>query len=364
MRISIPANIVLKLKQPKCRAWIEKRPAPESVQLYAGVLHEALNKELPIKWDYIVWEKKEGYIEENTEEFRMNLVVLLSKIFREGEGKLSEDNYNYLVWFYEEFGPLFREEAVPVHELEWLFHNFYYFLRISNQILNPDHEEIINDFYRPLMMAQIVHGESNNYWELFEYDSSKNEFRFMPINSRYYESEFLKKYKFLIVKPKENIGTSHERLIRWIRQVAFKNLNKLLNEGLKYKSGLTTVNGKFILEITPQDAFTLILLQSALKGVAFKKCAGGCGKLTRNDSCASCSRKAQVKENVLTVFRNWVRRGHITKEEYEKIRIHASKVYKPKKVTSLDEIKIEGDKLKKKLEDYLRSVLRKEPVSR
>lgn len=337
-------SLELKLKQRKCVAKIVEREAPAEIQLLASLIKGKDSEFEPVMEECITWEEKEDYI--TLKEDFWEMVMVLSVEFLTSKG---EQRVEHLLSFYNTFGPLFKRKVMPLYEVELYIETFFLFLMSYKQIFElkpgmPPAVGILEEYlYTPIEEAKRKYPTNKGMWEL------KGIYHTTP--PKVILAPATKGARFLIKNPKGNIQSDREEMVKWIRGTVLNNVDRVLT-GVKYKSQFAIKNKRFSIKATPKDAYTLAVLQATLKDTGYHACEE-CGKPSIGKICRSCSRKKNIKQNVLAIFRDRKKHGKVTHEEYEKIKGKANMIK--------EEGIFDKEELMESLEEYLLK-LRNKPL--
>ncbi len=307
-RLTIEARLKLKLKgvkQKRCRVWFEE------------------DKEIPLR-TRLCWAEEEG-----------NVAVTAGSLFElqnKEEGYSIEEVTFNLKYFYEQYGPLFKEKRLTIFEILDRIKNLFGSIFIFNAMLPAEGSAGME---KKRTYASFRYGIQNMAEKLSRY--GYEEWRFNPfteidniLNGReegimpFLSDSGYPAFKFPC--PPEEFETK-EAMFQWARPFVYEFLSKLLGMNCSY-SFFVNKKGRPVLTAEVNEIPTLVLASIILneEGERLKECSIlECSTLVREgkEYCPKHERtygEGYAKGKALDIFRKRKNRGKISDLEYEELK--------------------------------------------
>lgn len=312
-----------------CRVRIENREAPIEVRARRQVIMELTGKELsPISWPVLVVEEKEKSRWTATRK-KEALTDYMFFIIGEAVSETTsmEDFTEYLVRYYEDYGLMFNELEISVHEIRSRLRNL--FLLIPNYRYTTKEKLADSAFiakletaiYKPYLYAQEHYPEYEGSFVIYQiaYIEESNEFLYFPRPTKKGEKGFKLPNKKEGPEKQEGIVTK-KAMLDWCQKVILINLNHMLNKNVEYVTRFDKKENKLILTMRPVDLYTACILNFIQRDLPLYKKTAEDVMRTRE----SWARKD--RRDVMAGYRTWYNRQKITREEYKELESYSKKL--------------------------------------
>jgi len=338
-----------------CRVRIENREAPIEVRARRHVIMELTGKELPpISWPVLVVEEKENAKwtaarkAEALTDYMLFLIVQAAS-----ETTSMEDFTKYFVKYYEDYGLMFEESEISVHEIRSRLRNL--FLLISNyrfttkeKLADPAYfAKLETAIYKPYLDAQKHYPEHEGSFVIYQmaYIKESGKFHYFPRPAKKGEKGFNLPNKKKGPEKQKGIITK-EAILDWCQKVILTNLNHMLNKNVEYVTRFDKKENKLILTMKPVDLYTACILNFIQRDLPLYKKTAEDVMRTRE----SWARKD--RRDVMAGYRTWYNRQKITREEYKELESYSKKLL-PQNINDRDYNK---DELKESLTLHLEKI--------